>query len=54
MMSKFPTIQSDESNIFMICISVHWKDNPNPLKQICFVDVKTTSDSRWTMIIYGF
>ncbi len=45
-LGKFPTAQSDESNIFMICMSVHWKDNPNPLKQICLVDVETASDPR--------
>ncbi|PKY61400.1 hypothetical protein RhiirA4_431786 [Rhizophagus irregularis] len=45
-LSNFPTAQSDESNIFMICMSVHWKDDPNPLKQICLVDVETMPDPR--------
>ncbi|RGB25281.1 hypothetical protein C1646_771967 [Rhizophagus diaphanus] len=35
---------SDESNVFMICMTVHWKDDPNPLKQICLVDVETAPD----------
>jgi DNA polymerase elongation subunit (family B) len=52
-LGKFPTAQSDESNVFMICISVHWKDDPNPLKQICLVDVETAPDPRWTTIICG-
>ncbi|CAB5209662.1 unnamed protein product [Rhizophagus irregularis] len=52
-LGKFPTAQSDESNVFMICMSVHWKDDPNPLKQICLVDVETAPVSRWTTIICG-
>ncbi|PKY52302.1 DNA/RNA polymerase, partial [Rhizophagus irregularis] len=52
-LGKFPTAQSDESNVFMICMSVHWKDDPNPLKQICLVDVETAPDPRWTTIICG-
>ncbi|CAG8748300.1 20648_t:CDS:2, partial [Rhizophagus irregularis] len=52
-LGKFPTAQSDESNVFMIGMSVHWKDDPNPLKRICLVDVETTPDPRWTTIICG-
>jgi DNA polymerase elongation subunit (family B) len=52
-LGNFPTAQSDESNVFMICMSVHWKDDPNPLKQICLVDVETAPDPRWTTIICG-
>ena len=40
-LGKFPTAQSDESNVFMIGMSVHWKDDPKPLKRICLVDVET-------------
>ena len=50
-LGKFPTAQSDESNVFMICMSVHWKDDPNPLKQICLVDVETTPDPSWITVI---
>ncbi|GBC00545.1 hypothetical protein RclHR1_38980001, partial [Rhizophagus clarus] len=52
-LGNFPTPQSDESNVFMICMSVHWKDDPNPLKQICLVDVDTAPDPRWITIICG-
>ncbi|RHZ63691.1 hypothetical protein Glove_328g103 [Diversispora epigaea] len=48
---NFPTAQSDESNVFMICMSVHWKDDPKPLKQICLVNVENAPDPRWTTII---
>ncbi|CAI2175421.1 14660_t:CDS:2 [Funneliformis geosporum] len=34
-------------------MSVHWKDEPNPLKQIRLVDVETASDLCWTTIICG-
>ena len=52
-LGNFPTAQSDEYNVFMICMSVHWKDDPNPLKQICLVDVETAPDPHWTTIICG-
>ncbi|CAB4495837.1 unnamed protein product [Rhizophagus irregularis] len=52
-LGKFLTAQSDESNVFMICMSVHWKDDPNPLKQICLVDVETAPDPNWITIICG-
>ena len=52
-LGKFPTAQSDESSVFMICMSVHWKDDPNPLKQICLVDVETAPDPRWITVVCG-
>ncbi|GBB91215.1 hypothetical protein RclHR1_01840012 [Rhizophagus clarus] len=52
-LGKFPTAQSDESNMFMICMTVHWKDDPNPLKQICLVDVETAPNPCQTTIICG-
>ncbi|PKY53010.1 DNA/RNA polymerase [Rhizophagus irregularis] len=52
-LGNFPTAQSDESSVFMICMSVHWKDDPNPLKQICLVDVETAPDPRWITIVCG-
>ena len=36
----------EEDVVFMICIMVHWKDDPKLLKQICLVDVKTAPDPR--------
>jgi hypothetical protein len=52
-LGKFPAAQSNKSNVFMICMSVHWKDDSNPLKQICLVNVETAPDLHWTTIIYG-
>ncbi|GES83546.1 ribonuclease H-like domain-containing protein [Rhizophagus clarus] len=34
----------EEDVVFMICMTVHWKDNPKPLKQICLVNVETAPD----------
>jgi DNA polymerase elongation subunit (family B) len=34
-------------------MSVHWKDDPNPLKQICLVDVETAPDLRWITVVCG-
>ena len=41
----------EEDIVFMICMSVHWKDDPEPLKQICLVDVETVPDLRLITII---
>ena len=37
----------------MICMTLHWKDDPKPLKQICLVDVETEPDPRCITIICG-
>jgi DNA polymerase elongation subunit (family B) len=46
-----PNAKYEEDVVFMICITVHWKDNPESLKQICLVDVETTPDPQWITII---
>jgi hypothetical protein len=48
-----PIAKHKSDSIFMICITVHWKDDPTPLKKICIVDVATTSDSDWITIVCG-
>ncbi|CAI2193482.1 1084_t:CDS:2, partial [Funneliformis geosporum] len=37
-------VKYDEDKVFMICMIVHWKDDSEPLKQICLVDVETASE----------
>ena len=32
-------------------MTLYWKDDPRPLKQICLVDVKTAPDPRWITIV---
>jgi DNA polymerase elongation subunit (family B) len=34
-------------------MTIHWKDDPVPLKQICLVDVKIVPDSNWITIVCG-
>ncbi|PKY35936.1 hypothetical protein RhiirB3_457557 [Rhizophagus irregularis] len=34
-------------------MTLHWKDNSKPLKQICLVDVETEPDPRWITIVCG-
>ncbi|POG82469.1 hypothetical protein GLOIN_2v1469774 [Rhizophagus irregularis DAOM 181602=DAOM 197198] len=34
-------------------MTLHWKDDPKPLKQICLVDIETEPDPRWTTIVCG-
>ena len=40
-----------EDTVFMICMTIHWKNDPKPLKQICLADVETASDPNWITII---
>ncbi|RHZ77980.1 hypothetical protein Glove_168g155 [Diversispora epigaea] len=35
----------------MICMTIYQKDDPKPLKQICFVDIKTEPDPCWITIM---
>ncbi|CAI2197107.1 6847_t:CDS:2, partial [Funneliformis geosporum] len=50
---NFPEMKNDTSQVFTICMTLHWKDDPKPLKQICFVDVETALDPHGTTIL-GF
>jgi hypothetical protein len=48
---EVPNAKYEEDVVFMICMTVHWKDDPEPLKQICLVDVETAPDPRWITIV---
>ncbi|PKC59830.1 DNA/RNA polymerase [Rhizophagus irregularis] len=50
---EVPNAKYDEDKVFMICMTVHWKDDPEPLKQICLVDVETAPDPGWITIVCG-
>ncbi|PKK61378.1 DNA/RNA polymerase [Rhizophagus irregularis] len=52
-LGKFAEVLDLSDNAFMICMTLHWKDDPKPLKQICLVDVETEPDPGWTTIICG-
>ncbi|RGB22085.1 hypothetical protein C1646_678087 [Rhizophagus diaphanus] len=41
---EVPNAKYEEDVVFMIGMTVHWKDDPKPLKQICLVDVETAPD----------
>ncbi len=43
-MGGVPNAKYEEDVVFMICMTVHWKDDSEPLKQICLVDVETAPD----------
>jgi hypothetical protein len=43
-LGEFAEVLDLNHNVFMICMTFHWKDDPKPLKQICLVDVETESD----------
>ncbi|PKY47853.1 ribonuclease H-like protein [Rhizophagus irregularis] len=49
----FPEILDESGSVFMICMSLHWKDDPKPLKQVCLVDLETAPDSRWVTVVCG-
>ncbi|PKY33086.1 DNA/RNA polymerase [Rhizophagus irregularis] len=51
-LGNFPEAKNDTSQVFTICMTLHWKDDPKPLEQICLVDVETAPNPRWTTIIY--
>ncbi|RHZ74787.1 hypothetical protein Glove_219g179 [Diversispora epigaea] len=48
---EFAEVFDKRNNVFMICMTLHWKDDPKPLKQICLVDLETAPDPRWITII---
>ncbi|RIB01728.1 hypothetical protein C2G38_2229850 [Gigaspora rosea] len=48
-----PYARYKEDNIFMICMTIHWKNDPKPLKQICLVDVECAQDPNWITIMCG-
>ena len=48
-----PRASRQEDCLFMICVTVHWKDSPEPLERICIVDIPTEPDGRWTTIVCG-
>ncbi|PKK59165.1 DNA/RNA polymerase [Rhizophagus irregularis] len=52
-MGEVPNAKYDEDVVFMICMTVHWKDDPEPLKQICLVDVETAPDPQWITVVCG-
>ncbi|POG72530.1 hypothetical protein GLOIN_2v1829246 [Rhizophagus irregularis DAOM 181602=DAOM 197198] len=49
-LSEFAEVLNLKQNVFMICMTLHWKDDSKPLKQICLVDVETEPDPRWITI----
>ncbi|CAI2197582.1 5631_t:CDS:1, partial [Funneliformis geosporum] len=50
---EVPNAKYEEDIVFMICMTVHWKDDPEPLKQICLVDVEIAPDPQLITIICG-
>ncbi|GES84373.1 DNA polymerase family B-domain-containing protein [Rhizophagus clarus] len=50
---EVPNAKYDEDKVFMIGMTVHWKDDPEPLKQICLVNVETAPEPGWITIVCG-
>jgi DNA polymerase elongation subunit (family B) len=50
-LGEVPDAKYVDDVVFMICMTLHWKDNPKPLHAICLVDVETEPDSRWDTVI---
>ncbi|POG64677.1 hypothetical protein GLOIN_2v1782618 [Rhizophagus irregularis DAOM 181602=DAOM 197198] len=47
-----PTAVYPEDRIFMIGITVHWKDDPTPVRQLCITTMRgIPADDHWTTII---
>ncbi|CAG8699053.1 549_t:CDS:1, partial [Funneliformis mosseae] len=51
---EVPNAKYDKDKVFMICMTVHWKDDLEPLKQICLINVKIALDSHLITIVCGF
>ncbi|PKK57502.1 hypothetical protein RhiirC2_797906 [Rhizophagus irregularis] len=51
---EVPDAKYDEDRVFMICMTVHWKNDPESLKQICLVDVQAAPEPGWITIVCGF
>ncbi|PKK58786.1 hypothetical protein RhiirC2_795765 [Rhizophagus irregularis] len=45
-LGEFAEVLDLNHNVFTIGMTLHWKDDPKPLKQMCLVDVETESDPR--------
>ena len=45
-----PNAKYEEDVVFMIGMTVHWKDDPELLKQICLVDVETAPDPQLRLL----
>ncbi|PKY59825.1 ribonuclease H-like protein [Rhizophagus irregularis] len=52
-LGEFAEVLDLNHNVFMICMTLHWKDDPKSLKQICLVDVETEPDPSRITIICG-
>jgi hypothetical protein len=52
-LGEFAEVLDLNNNVFMISMTLHWKDDPKPLKQICLVDVEIEPDPHWITIICG-
>ncbi|CAI2187037.1 5994_t:CDS:2 [Funneliformis geosporum] len=49
---NFLEAKNDISQVFTICMTLHWKDDLISLERICLVDVETKPDPRGIIIIY--
>ena len=52
-LGEFAEVLDLNHNVFMICMTLHWKDDRKPLRQISLDDVETEPDPRWTTIVCG-
>ncbi|CAI2197502.1 2672_t:CDS:2, partial [Funneliformis geosporum] len=50
-MEEFAEVLEQKNKVFMIGMTLHCKDDPKLLKQICIVGVETAPDPRWVTII---
>ncbi|GBB96536.1 hypothetical protein RclHR1_27790004 [Rhizophagus clarus] len=44
-LGEFAEVLDLNHNVFMICMTLHWKDDPKLIKQICLVDVEIGAKS---------
>ena len=50
-LDEFFEVINKEDSVIMICMTLYWKDDPRPLKQICLVDIEIVPDPCWITIV---
>lgn len=48
-----PTATKPNDVVFMICCTLHFRNDPKPLAKVCLVTQETAPDSRWHTVVCG-
>ena len=48
---ELPTAKYDEDEVFMLCMTIHWKDETIPLQKICLTTQQSNFEDDWLLIV---